>query len=552
MSAADSNLAPTKFDYVVAVTQDSINASLAQYLYDGVGEATLCYVYDATGTLNRVLYATFVETQTDPFEIPADTPSTDHRIQTLNDAGFAFAVKVRLGLPPGVAPSDLAPIVVLQPRQSKVVYTMLFAEFEATALNYGPRGSMTWFNQSQPAGTAWKFTGTVDLDFANAAFASLPEPVQRRLQDIGDAQMFSAQQLYYDLNSTDLEQGFQFENIVSNSALDTFMIGDFLNTYLAQLAGGEVLGYGANQLTATPASSLAVTALNFFTPDAVAGSGAPYTLNYLCAMNNGSLPDTTHADFDWDWVEPSEVSQYDGVAALNRDTLANYLNSAVLPSGGTLLQYVESNCYLPTVTVTHSGLDLDFAWGMAAGTPTIQIAPALAGQPILLAYSYGSPMASDEAGLDGVLGKMEMSSAYSMSINCSGAQMTVTQHLVVYVYARISAKSASGNVIDRTITDTYTIGVDAAGSLVALLESSFTIDESQSLDTTGDFAFFTDLPELIDDVNAWKDKNVGNQLTDVPVAFIQNFVFPGGKTFSFADAAFSTTMDLVSHITYAD
>ena len=50
----------------------------------------------------------------------------------------------------------------------------------------------------------------------------------------------------------------------------------------------------------------------------------------------------------------------------------------------------------------------------------------------------------------------------------------------------------------------------------------------------------------------WARSFASTNLTDVPVSFVQNFVFPGGSTFSFTDASFSDNQDLVSHITYAD
>ena len=57
---------------------------------------------------------------------------------------------------------------------------------------------------------------------------------------------------------------------------------------------------------------------------------------------------------------------------------------------------------------------------------------------------------------------------------------------------------------------------------------------------------------LSDNVDEWAQSCATTNLTDVPVSFVQNFVFPGGATFSFVDAGFSGNQDLVSHITYAD
>src|SRR5258707_460964 len=128
MSANQSNLSSTGFDYVVAVTQDSINATLEEYLYGGLPEVTLCYVYDSNNNPVATDFQSFVKSakNTDPFSVPNGTPSTDPLVQNLNNAAFAFAVKARLGLPPGIAPSQLPPTLVLNPGQSNVTYTLMF------------------------------------------------------------------------------------------------------------------------------------------------------------------------------------------------------------------------------------------------------------------------------------------------------------------------------------------------------------------------------------------------------------------------------------------
>jgi hypothetical protein len=376
MSDSNSYLSPTGFDYVVAVTQDSINATLAEYLYQGLKEAILCYAWDNQNPPIPlpIDYNTLVANakNTDPFAVPNGTPGTDERVQNLNNAGFAFAIKAKLGLPPGVPPSQLPPIVALKPGQSNVTYTLMFAEFVGTEIVFGPRNSMTWVNQSQPSGSSWTFSGAVDLNFQSASFANLPQEVQARLKDLGDPNMFSVQQLYYDLNNSDLEQGFQFNNVPPNSALNTFMTGNFINTYWKALGGNEVLGYGANQLAATPPSSIAVTNLNFFTPDAVGDEGAPLTLNYLCATNHDPLPDTTHAGFGWNWIEPGEALQYDGAVALNRNAFAQYLNSAQPPGAPPLFDYVSTNCELSQFRQSDPHLFVQLSRGVGLRWPKLR------------------------------------------------------------------------------------------------------------------------------------------------------------------------------------
>jgi hypothetical protein len=545
MSSSQSNLSSTGFDFVVAVTQDSINATLEEYLYGGLQEVILCYVYDANNNPVATDYATFVATNPDPFSVPAGTPSSDPRVQSLNTANFAFAIKAKLGLPPGVTPANIPPIVALNAGQSNVSYTLMFSEFVATELLFGPRNSITWFNQAQPAGTAWTFTGPVNLDFQDAAFANLPPTVQNQLKGLeNQGATFNVQQLYYDLNSSDLEQGFQFNNLPSNSNLNTFMTADFVDTYWKALGGASVLGYGANQTSAPSSATLAVTDLNFFTPDAVGNEGAPLTLNYLCATNNDTLPDTTHAGFGWNWIEPNEASQFDGVAALNRNTLAKYYDQQ-------LRAYVQSNCYSPAglikVWLSDAGFEINYQWGLANNqTPTVTFPTSGA---TVLTYDYQSPVASDTSGLDE--GKMDMSSTFNLQVSFQGNTIVIVQHLVVWTYINNFIGSAAGNVIDKQITDTYTLAINESGQLVATL-LSMPVDNSQTPGTNGFMNFFSDVNQFAASVANWAQSFLPTNVTDVPASIVQSFVFPGGDTFSFADVNFSANQDLVSHITYAD
>ncbi|UOE46241.1 hypothetical protein MTO98_17720 [Mucilaginibacter sp. SMC90] len=555
--SSSSSTAPA-FDYVVAVTQDSINAALNQYLFYGkLSEVILIYVYDDNN--NPVLYTgTFDDFKataggTDPFAVADKTASSDPAVQNLNNAYFAFGIKAKLGLPLGIAPANLPNILTLKPGQSDVTYTLMFSEFIATEIEFGPRSSITWVNQAQPRGTAWNFTGTVDLNFQDASFTDLTQAQQTQLKGTPGA-TFSVQQLYYDLNSSDLEQGFTFTEVPSNSLLNDFMTGDFINTYWKTLGGASMLGYTAKQTSTTDPASIAITDLNFFTPDAIGTDGAPLTLNYLCASNGHALPSTTHAGFGWNWIDASEVGTYDGVAALNRNTFAQYLNSARLPSGESLSQYVASNCYLPWVQVITVGTVLDpgvqYSWDMTPGQSATVNFPSTGSE--IITYSYDSGTIADQAGDGGSLGRMELSCKFDLSVSVAGDQITIVQHLVIYTYCRKLATSDSGNVVDKQITDVYSIGVDGNGHLFAALASSTPVDNSKTPSANSFLNFFADVDKLSDDVTSWAQSIVANKFEDVPLSFVENFIFPGGATFNFADASFSDTQDLVSHITYKE
>jgi hypothetical protein len=242
------------------------------------------------------------------------------------------------------------------------------------------------------------------------------------------------------------------------------------------------------------------------------------------------------------------VSQFDGAVALNRNTFANYLNTAGFQGGGTLNEYVASNCYRPSVKVAYHDAKVHYDWSMSPGqAPTVSVPPS---GGTILSCSYSSD-ASDQAGADGDLGKMRLSSSFDLSVSVNGTQIVIVQHLVIGLYVKHLATSDSGNVVDKQITDTYSLGVNASGQIVATLQSSTTVDNSKKPKANGFLNFWANVDSISNDVVKWAQGCVATRLTDVPVSFVQNFVFPGGLTFVFADVAFSDNQDLVSHITYA-
>lgn len=146
---------------------------------------------------------------------------------------------------------------------------------------------------------------------------------------------------------------------------------------------------------------------------------------------------------------------------------------------------------------------------------------------------------------------MKLSSRFTMTISFLGEAIVIEQHLVVYVYIRSLQTGEGGNLVDRTLTDTYALAVDQSGRLVTRLTSK-SCDDSQKPGTNDFLNFFTGLNDLIDKVAEWTRNFTNTRLTDIPVAVVQNFVFPGGRTFVFKSGRFSDNQDLVAHIAYAD
>ncbi|KIJ22452.1 hypothetical protein M422DRAFT_277107 [Sphaerobolus stellatus SS14] len=113
-STTPSNLpgASKVYDFVVAVTQDSINANLSLFVSEGLaGSATeFIYAYDISNNLVPIALNDFLaqSNNVNPFNVPNGTPLTDSRIRALSNAGFSFGIQAQIGIP-RVSPSVTLP-----------------------------------------------------------------------------------------------------------------------------------------------------------------------------------------------------------------------------------------------------------------------------------------------------------------------------------------------------------------------------------------------------------------------------------------------------------
>jgi hypothetical protein len=560
MSINASDLSNPKYgyDFVIATTQASINATMNQYIYAlSAPEVIMCYVMDQQGIPQQIDYQTLVSKAngTDPFQVPSGISLSSQEVQNLSNASFLYAFKAQIGIPPGYAPLTpggpvLPDVVVLGAETSEVSYNLMSSEFTVVEATYGPRGIMSWLNASQPDGAAWIFTSKVDLILtANNDYGKLPAQVQQQIKNLKNTP-FSVQQLLFDLDNAALETLPTISGLAPGTQLCTCLETVFVNEYFSvlQQKGQQVLSYTISMDPS--ASTLALTDFNmevcpYLNPDGSSILNPTQqqqdlaTLCYLCASNN-PLPAVT--PFNWNWIDASEENSYSGAIAINRNTIAQYLKNTILP-------YITPNCNLIDVRVYLSGpLDgtCNYYGSFAPGqTPTVTFPTT---GPTVLEFSYESKSV-DEAGLDGDIGQMELKTNYDVLVTMTGNTITVQQHLVLYLWVQAYQSSDGANIYDKTITDTITISVNENGQLTCS-PTSTTVDNSQTI-TVGWFTnLFTGLGDIVDNFQDWGSKFYSLTFMEIPVCFITDFYFPGGNTFTYNDVCFTENQDLVSHITY--
>lgn len=574
MSSNQSFLSSPKYgyDFVVATTQASINSTMKQYLGTILQPETLvCFLVDDQGLPNKAVTLEefkILSGGIDPFSIPDGTAYNDPRITAVTQARFAVGLKIRAGLPTGIAPANLPNIVTLGNSANNVTFNLLCSEFDIVENNppsgWGSTGS--WTVLSQGANQSWYFKTTVNLIYADLdSELSTPyfnnHPAEKaaliaQLKNLG-SQAFSIQQLLFDLDNAALQSLPTIAGLPQSSNAGIVLTKFFTNYYFGILKNnGEPL-LSVHTIANTPDnSSLRLTgmeravdvyldangiAINNPTADEINAT----TLCYLCAANNNPLPGLS--SFNWNWVDVSELNNESGVISINRNTFANYYKNLLMPlvSKSCILTWVYVTCDHTWAPIT--GI-VDYSWRLTSGqTPTTATINPTGDKVISISYASN---ANDSTKAGATYGELTLNSSYNCDVYFQNNQIKIVQHLVIYVYDAWDLNSCDFNAFDKTITDTYTISVGANGQLQISAPVSDLQDNSQDPNPSWIGKIFTDVTQIADKVKETCQNFAGTQFTDIPGADLQSFIFPGGQVFAFKDPQFSDNQDLVSKITY--
>lgn len=559
MGALQSNLSNPQYgyDFVVAVTQASINATMDEYLSTLKQPVVeICYVADASGNPVPIDFATLLS-QTggvDPFTIPATAdPATDSRILALRNCRFMVGIKAQIGLPP-MGTLQLPNVVNLGNNTATVGFNMLCSIFEVVQLTVGGYSGNTWTNESQPVNAPWIFQSTVNMAFSTvnpSDYSNLPAAVYRQLANKG-SMAFSVQQLLFDLSNAAFESAPRITNIHPGTTVYTILNNDFVNNYFITMKANGQPMLGCTVVSSGPVvpSTLEVADFAINISPVVDANGniianptqdqsAITTLTYLCTSTKRAI---NPVRFDWNWIDPSEIGSYNGVVAVNRDTFVNYLQN-------TLASYVNSNCYTPTVKVSlNSWSQASYDYNMYPNSGYTIEKPNKNG--LVLIFNQNAT-AYDQAGLHGDIGKMSLTTLFNMGIYFTGNKIKIVQMLRVNTRISVLATTADGNIIDIVISDEFDMSISSTGELV-VTKTSNVVNNSETPGVGGFLNFFTHVNQLSNDVATWAKSIVSVPKLDIPLSTLQNFNFPGGNSFAFSTVQFSNYLDLVAHITYTD
>lgn len=159
-----SNLGAYGLDFVVATTQASINSSLLAFFDSNsktVAYSYFCFLYDsASGGVQDPIDLEALKTllnnnDIDPFDedLTKEVYSQSQRIAALTSVGFVAGIKLQVGLPRGVAPTSLPPVIDLESGTNTVLFNMFCSHFQVVENNPGGFGACSWNSWSQQQGS---------------------------------------------------------------------------------------------------------------------------------------------------------------------------------------------------------------------------------------------------------------------------------------------------------------------------------------------------------------------------------------------------------------
>ncbi|KAG9236246.1 hypothetical protein BJ875DRAFT_235529 [Amylocarpus encephaloides] len=571
-------------DWVVAVTQGSINSTMLAYL-DTVQqtEMTAIVAYSletglpALYTLAEFQARSATTQDIDPFQTgisPGATPFESDILSDLYHAGFISGLRAKMGIPQPPEDMDedqfeaffanIPDIINLAGDAKRVTFNMLTSSFKIVALQEsvvnGVRDNR-WFEVEQQPEEVWQFQSHVDISKTTVPqeeYQNLSLDINNRIREVQQSQRpFSVQKLLLDLTTVSFMDQPTIQGVEPGTKPYLLLNDHFTNTYfgLMKETGGPLLNVA---IVEGPAeiSTMPLTNMNIGVNPLLGDDGQIIeqptkqqrdlsTLNYLCATGNHPL--NLPVTFNWNWITQAEAGLYHGVLSINRNTFAEYLQAKLTP-------YVKTNCLKPSADIQREHLQqITLVHGLQRNQKPDSITLTTSGTEAVLKYAYHGEDSDVDKNFE-----FGLKSDYSLELRFAGKQIQVRQNFKVNMRLQIRfGAEESGNIVDKTITDTYTLGVDGTnGRLTARQGEPVIENHAEDLEFNGWANFFGaggDANGVVDDIKTWATTVTATAIRDDPGNLghtIQGYLFPGGKTFVFADVGFSPKQDLVAFLTY--
>ena len=514
------------YDTIVAVTQESINATMDQWLYHQSKEVL---IYGKENAEGKVKITTDVE-----------------------NADYSFSATIS---PVKDKHGNWINLVVL--RTSDIQKVQFNITFKDGLFNIRNGDSTIPIKQGDT--DQWNFSFIVNLAMQHIDKSKLTDEVKEKLQNV-DEDMFSIQQLYMDLTTASL---------MSDSKVDvpSLMRGpmeDLLTDYLVQQRDEETNSLGI-LVTAKEkpklSASFAPTSVNFCVTPYLDKDDEPSnpnldTLNYLVMTGVTKQPTYAPKVFGFNWVDDSDTQ---GVMAIKNTLIIENTIEQFNPILKVLSPIVLAKID-PHQKGSSSVIELN------VGDDHVFKPTDNNEEGIVAHFDYTSKQHDSYNALGGSVSTISAGYEASTQIICKGNQITLSGSITVNAatsYSRGGGHNAQ--VMPETKSKwsiTFKIYADpeANGQLsLVITEKDFDSPPVIENDDRSGWAKFLDGisgTSFVDDIgdlrNTVQDDIVDTILPKLKSSYktANHFIFPGGETFAFKDPSFNDSLDMQSTITY--
>ncbi len=596
MGATNSNLNETGFTYdlVTSMTQKALNSGLKDVLNaTGADYGPIVGYYkkqndDGTGPTVEMtaeeVQQYITDNDVDIFAIPnGDTSANNPTLAMINswEIFFVGGMKATIGTPQSTPPSftDVANapnIITLQSGSTvdvnqSVLYDIYFKTFQVTEITIGRTCSCTQYIQDSK--NPFQFTYTIDLNIklTQESYNNLPEYMKTSIQNVinDPSTMFSLQFLLLDLN-TIKPYGIPQTTLPADSQLGS-VFNVFVTQYWTPMTqNGDIVFASSASPAQYPIPNIIPTNFNFMVSPYIPSSNdqnlSPTdianlsTLNYLVMTNGHNFPSPL-TSFNWNWVDAQD-SSISGIMSAKRDILEDNLNDLLSP-------LVQSLCF--TVTA-ESDLSSNKHSLVLNNPNTNQKYLKTNNNGTYLTFNFSSED-DDHSGFSDknnfIKGQVNVDSEVSL------VDDIITVAISAYLYTEYSdgVSKTYGWPLAQTVTAQYqldSVGTVAsdAGSLNIKLISNTTTNHTQTTNKDGNYyngdldpsiwAEITTIGNVDDVIDGMLDQaatietSMSAMAKDIESLLNSNFgfVFPGAKTYFFANPKFSIQGDLTVEVSY--
>ncbi len=537
MSLSDINL--SNYDNVIAVTQLSINETMAEYLNALSMDVALYYTTDEDGNL-----------------VPTDS----------KNAYYTFTGTLDYNTDENGNPINIINLYTDRGNQT-VQYNITFsnAEFKSTV------PGMSW-DITQEAGEPWIIEYYVDLGMVGTDLDSLPPDVQAKVDGYVNnygAGMFSIQQLFLDLNTA------VFDTMTEITGMTDIPMGVFtamMNEYMESLqaTGGVIFGYTVtfSDQNYTP-PTFAPTYMGFCVTPYTDADGNPTnhdldTLNYLVMTDHHTAPAYPPQSFPFNFVDSDSEN---GALAFKMDMFRDFVLDSLSPmlTGISPNVHVEADGSKP---LDEQVIELQPSSSSYSFTV---VDPPQNGE--VGTYSYQDSDSASDHGWS-YQWTMDNSCSYWSNANITFEDNKV--HISGYVATEASIinqfNTGHGSTSEYDMPKTtYNWSVDLVlqfdnsnnGVLKMVVENE-NFDSDPVVENEPDPSWWeTFLDSIAGYFQSYVD-DMGDLRGQIQTSIIDNilpdinsglananaFVFPGNDTFTFSNPQFSDSLDLASNVNY--